>query len=274
MQLLQATINHISLGTNEEAIEILIAQLFDFLQDGSWESEAGLVFTIEEDNVSALLERLQLMGNYSLHLKPVENINWNAKWEANYDPIDIGNYVHIRADFHPSGNENFTHEIVINPNMAFGTGHHETTKLMIMAMQGLDLRRKQIIDVGSGTGVLAIVAAKENAIVRAVEKHDIAYENMVSNVQRNNVQVECFLSGFEDVPSRQYDIILANITREVHLKYAALYRESLKENGMLWLSGFYLKDSDPLIKIFSKKHLKLIQSLHIADWCCLGFIKV
>ena len=166
--------------------------------------------------------------------------NWNRRWESNFDPISIGTHCHIRAPFHPVS-EGFMVEVEIEPRMAFGTGHHQTTWLMARTLFDLGVEGKSLLDMGCGTGVLAIIAAKLGAkTVAAIDIDHWAYENTLDNARVNGCpQVEVALGGAEQLRGRNFDIILANINLNVLTADMEQYAKALNPNGLLVLSGFY-----------------------------------
>lgn len=229
--------------------EILMAFLGDLPFDTFQEKETGFeAFVPENQDVPEIVERLAgLQSNYpfSYTKEKIESQNWNEVWESNFDTVVVGDFCGIRADFHPSF-PNLTHEIIINPKMAFGTGHHATTHMMIAFMEEMEPSGKAVFDYGSGTGILAILAAKMGCTdIDAVDIEKPAYLNMLENNERNGTPgISCFHGTLDNVPHRQYDIILANINRNVILdSFPALYQR-LKPGGVLLTSGYLLEDQE------------------------------
>lgn len=184
----------------------------------------------------------------SFHIEHIADQNWNAIWESHYDPVTIDGRCMVRAPFHPqqSGVE---FDIVIMPKMSFGTAHHETTKQMIQYLLGLQVSGKSLLDMGSGTAVLAILARMKGALpVTAIDNDEWAYNNALENVQSNKfTDIEVLLGDASLLSGRKYDIILANINRNILLKDIPLYSQSLNAGGALFMSGFYSEDL-PLIE--------------------------
>jgi len=167
--------------------------------------------------------------------------NWNAEWEKNYKPIVISENVYIRAPFHSPPSQGLL-DIIIAPKMAFGTGHHATTSGMIELLMEVDIKGKKVLDVGCGTGILAIVSAKRGAAtVTAIDNDPEAVENTIANALENNVEIDALLRENFKLKEDFYEIILANITRDVLLVDMKWYTDLLSENGYLFLSGFLIE---------------------------------
>ena len=184
----------------------------------------------------------------SFHAEHIADQNWNAVWESQYDPVLIDNCCMVRAPFHPKP-AGIEFDIVIMPKMSFGTAHHETTKLMIQYLLSLQVSGKSLLDMGSGTAVLAILARMKGAFpVSAIDNDEWAYNNAVENVQSNNfADIEVLLGDSSLLAGKKFDIILANINRNILLNDIPVYRESLSDGGKLFMSGFYSEDL-PLIE--------------------------
>jgi len=184
----------------------------------------------------------------SFRIERIADQNWNAVWESQYEPVLIDGCCMVRAPFHPkqSGVE---FDIVIMPKMSFGTAHHETTKQMIQYLLSIHLTGKSLLDMGSGTAVLAILARMKGAIpVTAIDNDEWAYNNALENVQSNNfADIEVLMGDSSLLPGKMYDIILANINRNILLNDIPAYRNSLNPGGKLFMSGFYSEDL-PLIE--------------------------
>jgi len=184
----------------------------------------------------------------SFLIKKIADENWNAVWESQYEPVLIDNCCMVRAPFHPKP-EGVEFDIVIMPKMSFGTAHHETTKQMIQYLLGIDVSGKSLLDMGSGTAVLAILARMKGAFpVSAYDNDEWAFNNALENVQSNNfADIEVLLGDSSLLAGRKFDIILANINRNILLNDIPAYRASLNAGGMLIMSGFYSEDL-PLIE--------------------------
>ncbi len=207
----------------------------------------------------------------------VENLggqNWNAVWESNFEPVLIAGRCLIRAPFHPSV-DGIQHEIIIEPKMSFGTGHHETTTLVVEWMLESDFKNKTVLDMGCGTGVLAILAAKMGAgRVTAIDNYLYAWENTLENAERNGIENMRILHGDATLlVDEQYDVIIANITRNVLLEDMPAYNKVLNHGGVLFLSGFLSFDKDHIFDGATKLGLMPGGEKRINDWVSLKFIK-
>lgn len=175
--------------------------------------------------------------------KEIEPENWNAVWESNFDPITIGGQCHVRALFHPARPE-YPFEIVIHPKMAFGTGHHQTTSMMVEYILEDDFDGKRVLDMGSGTGILAIMAMKRGAReADAFDNDPVCVESVVENAALNHTQgIRTQCGSAELIKAATYDVILANINRNILLLHLPDYANALPSGGVLYLSGFYAGD--------------------------------
>jgi ribosomal protein L11 methyltransferase len=239
----------VTLEVNADFADILTAELGELGFDAFVETEDGFAAYIEEDQFSeeALQETLQRYAEYvtvTYNVQKIGRQNWNEEWERNFEPLFIGGEVSVRASFHPKP-EQAKYDIVINPKMSFGTGHHETTTLMIENQLKLDHQGKRVLDMGCGTGILAIMAGELGAAeIVAVEIEDWTVENARENAALNNYShIDVRLGGAETIEGEQpFDIILANINRNVLLEDMPAYKAVLKPEGWLLLSGFYTED--------------------------------
>ncbi len=197
--------------------------------------------------------------------------NWNAEWERSFQPVEVDGAVRIRADFHPS-KPGFAHELVITPRMAFGTGHHATTRLMVQAMLPLDLAGKDVCDLGCGTGVLAILAERMGAgRVRGLDIDPGAVDNAQENLQRNGCKITTVEKGVaDDLKGHTYDCILANIERNVLLDAMPVMAAALKPGGALFLSGFVPGDRHMLAQRAKEEGLELAERTQEGEWALLG----
>ncbi|MEM1322038.1 MAG: 50S ribosomal protein L11 methyltransferase [Bacteroidota bacterium] len=256
--------------------EVLLAFLSDLPFDAFEEQPEQLcaflpvqAFTAEvEMELAALAE--QWAFSYQKELIP--SVNWNAEWEANFQPIRVDDFCVIRADFHPS-HQDTNYEIIINPRMAFGTGHHETTYMMIKQMAGLDFGGKQVLDYGCGTGILAILAAQMGAAqVDAIDIEEPAYENSLDNAQLNGVAgaLDIQLGGIERVEGHQYEVLLANINRNVILQsLPALYR-MMKTDSLLLISGILVEDEGLVGQHLTDCGFSIINRQQRNNWLCMS----
>lgn len=244
------TVLHIAVSDDEQA-EILTAELADFPFE-SFETEDGLLKAYIpavrlsgcKTDVDALLARRGVEGRYAV----IPTQNWNASWESDFPPVDVEGRLRIRAPFHdpaPAGEM----EAVVLPRMSFGTGHHATTWLMSRAVLGLGVAGRTGLDMGSGTGVLAIVAAKCGARhLDAVDIDDWADANCRENIAANGVadRIEPMLGDVRRIAGRRYDFILANINRNILTADMAAYAAALLPGGDLVMSGFLAADVEAI----------------------------
>ena len=272
----------ITLNPYHKYNEILIASLSEEGYDSFLEEEQNNTLkayivgeNFEETTFKKVLNLIAPHSQLDYKINTIEKENWNKKWETNYNPIELDNFCRIRAPFHPKV-KGFVHEIIIEPKMSFGTGHHITTQLMIQLMRNVNLERKSVLDLGSGTGILAILANKLLADkVDAIDIEEWAYENMIENFYRNDTKEVNAIQG--DISSIRekytYDVLLANINRNVHLKEIATYSEILKENGIMLLSGFVKEDELAILDLAKQHSFFKINSISKNEWLALSLIK-
>jgi ribosomal protein L11 methyltransferase len=253
----------------EPGNEILMAELAEYDYESFKETENGLKAYIQAplfiENQLKNLYFSQLDGfslEYSFSV--IEDQNWNAKWEENYPPVVFDDKVAIRAPFHDKF-DNVEFDIVIEPKMSFGTAHHATTAQMIRYIVEIDMKDLKILDMGSGTAVLAILASMRGAkSIDAIDNDEWAYNNAVENVAKNNItNINVELGDASLLNGRNYDLIIANINRNILLNDINAYAKCLSSGNLLLLSGFYEAD----IKLLSKEAEKygLIYQSHTID---------
>lgn len=238
--------------------EILMAEMGELAFESFVETETGFEAYIPETQfqhppLQLLFNRYREFTRIWYEIKTIAKTNWNQEWEKNYDPIQVGNDIYVRATFHDPKPE-FKYEIVVNPQMSFGTGHHETTHQLLALQLAFDHQEKAVLDVGSGTGILAIMAAKLGAkSVAATDIDDWCVENALQNFALNHIEAEFVKQGTlaELRLNTIYDILLANINTHVLLDEMHLYYQLLTNKGILFLSGFYETDQP---KINAKAH--------------------
>jgi ribosomal protein L11 methyltransferase len=232
-----------------EFTDILTAELSEVGYDTFMDTESGFNAYITENvfsetQLKEVVEKYAGMAQISYETQKIAKQNWNEEWEKNFEPLIIGDICSVRASFHPKP-ENVQYDIVINPKMSFGTGHHETTTLMIENQLTVDHKNKRVLDMGTGTGILAIMACKLGASeVVGVEVEDWTVENARENAETNQCSnITVHLGDVTAVQNDEaYDIVLANINRNVLLADMAAYTNLLKSGGPLILSGFYTED--------------------------------
>ncbi len=202
----------------------------------------------------------------------VEPQNWNEIWEASFQPVTVGNFCRVRADFHVY-QPGYEHDLVINPKMAFGTGHHATTWMMIDTMQTIDFTGKRVFDYGCGTGILAILASRLGAgETDAIDIEHEAYLNTLENCHINKVDnVQVYEGDIATMQGRKYDIILANINRNVLLDSVREIRVLLNEKGTIIISGIRPADVTLIERTYEDNGFSRVSGQHLDDWSCIVF---
>jgi ribosomal protein L11 methyltransferase len=259
---------------SEKVADILIAMLSDLRYEGFEEEQDILKAFIpkslfNEEQLKELAKQFQL--KYSVSELP--NTNWNKVWESNFQPVIVENFCAVRAEFHESI-KNMKHEIIITPKMSFGTGHHATTYMMLQQMKDIDFRDKHVMDFGTGTGVLAILANKLGAAsIIAIDNDNWSIENAAENLKNNNAQNIDLRLGDQPTANGVCDIILANITRNVIQENFPLFSKYLADKGILLLSGLLSEDEQPIISLASTYNFVLDKQLQRDNWISLKLIK-
>ncbi|MBT8320350.1 MAG: 50S ribosomal protein L11 methyltransferase [Eudoraea sp.] len=261
----------------QPASEILVAELSQLGFDSFLETETGLLAYIPAIGDTPEIEGVGILSNpnfkISYNCTEVAPVNWNETWEKNFDPILIDQSCAIRAPFHPAFD--VPYEIVIEPKMSFGTGHHETTHMMVQFLLRAKLKGKSVLDMGCGTGVLAILAAMRGADrVTAIDIDHWSYENSVENANRNGqATIEIVQGDASLLEGRKFDLILANINRNVLLEDLPIYAEALiAPGGELYLSGFYEEDLSLLNAESLKLGLHLTEKLKKGNWVSAKYV--
>lgn len=256
--------------------EILTVYLAEMPFDSFVETDNGLQAYIQTQDLD--VEALQstvdsviaMEAKIDFSIKEIEQQNWNATWESQFEPIEVSDICRVRAPFHEDKGLPF--ELIIEPKMSFGTGHHATTFLMLTEMLDMNWAGQKVLDMGSGTGVLAFLAEKSGAeSIDAIDIDDWAYENAIENAARNHCpKTQVILGGAEKIES-VYDVIIANINRNILVNDGPIYTEHLYAGGHLLLSGFYSEDQPILVEAFHG--FELFNSRTKEGWCMLHLIK-
>lgn len=210
---------------------------------------------------------------FSFQINRIPQQNWNAVWESQFDPVEIENKLQIIAPFHER--KYFQGQtIVIEPKMSFGTGHHQTTFLMCKSMFDIEFKNKVVLDMGSGTGVLAILAEKLGAEkVAAFDIEPWSVENCKENAFKNNcTKISSFIGDIEQVKG-EFDVILANINKNVLKNQIPFYSKLLSSRGLLFLSGFFVSDENEITRFSEESSFELLGSENLEGWSMLQFIK-
>ena len=236
----------------EMGAEILMAELAEVGFDSFEDTPTGIKAYIPKDSWNEqILQDIYLLINpeftISYQITEIEQVNWNEEWEKNFSPIVVEDLCTVRANFHPVPNTRY--DIVITPKMSFGTGHHETTYMMLQQLLPLSLEDTKVLDMGCGTGILAIMAALRGARdITAIDIDPWCVENATENVQQNNCSFITIKEGDVSlIAGEQYNLILANINRNILLSDIPAYTQALLPQGLLLVSGFYEEDL-PAIK--------------------------
>lgn len=260
--------------------DILIAQLadagFDTFEDTDKGFDAFIIADqFDEAALAEVLAELDESLKYTYAVVDIEPENWNEEWEKNFTPLIISDQCYVRATFHDPQPQ-YPYEIVIDPKMAFGTGHHQTTTMMMEYILETDVAGKLILDMGAGTGILAILAAKRGANqLFAIDNDDVCYESAIENAALNGVDNLTSLCGSKEaIPAVDFDIIFANINRNILLDQIESYAAVLKNNGSIFFSGFYENpDLGMIIAQGEKFNLQYVDHKKINDWVAARFIK-
>lgn len=258
--------------------EILIAELGSVGFESFVENENGIAAYIQKtDWTETILEDIYILNSNEFEIsftkKEIEQVNWNQEWEKNFTPIEVDGTCVVRAPFHNPFNVDF--EIVIEPKMSFGTGHHETTFMMLQYILENNFAQKNVLDMGCGTAVLAILAKMKGAsIVDAIDIDDWCVENSIENCKRNDCEDINVLLGDKSVlpTTSKYHIIIANINRNILLSDLHYYVKSLKVNGELFLSGFYMEDLSIIKNHCNRLGLTFVSNKESNNWVAAKFV--
>ncbi len=269
----------IKVTPRQPGTDLLISELSENGFESFVETENGFLAYIpakdfSESSVNSIHAFENEMGEVEFSKKTIPAQNWNAEWEKDYQPIFISNKLLIRAPFHApvSGMEM---ELVIQPQQSFGTGHHPTTRLMAEKLLTMPLEKRYVLDMGCGTGVLAILANKLGASkVIGIDIETNSVENARENAGRNSVVDVTIEEGTENqIQGRKFDIVLANINKNVLLKAMGIYADAMNGNGELLLSGFFITDVDELKSEANKNGLNFISVESDGEWALVHFKK-
>ena len=269
----------IELETMQPFADILVARLNEInyetfsLEENILKCYIKTSLIQKNDTIDIILSLSQQTKiNYSF--KDIEKKNWNANWEQSFSPVKINSHCIIRADFHKE-DKNIKYEIIITPKMSFGTGHHETTFLMLNEIFKINVSKLNILDMGSGTGVLSILSSKLGAkTILAIDIDEWAYENSIENSLLNNTNNIKFLKGdISLIENKTFDCVLANINRNIILRDLVKYYKLLINGGKLLISGFLVEDFDLVYKKINKIGFKLINKKNKNKWLMLHLEK-
>lgn len=268
----------IAFKCKEDQTDLLIAWLAQYPFDTFQEQEEGLSAFIPKEDFNKSIEQyigiLSEQMDCSFTKKNHEPQNYNKLWEQNFSPIQVGDFCRIRTPFHESSSLS-QFEILIQPKMAFGTGHHETTYMMVEQMSKLNLDQLSVLDLGCGSGLLAILAKKMDASkVIAIDNDPNCTENTIENASLNHIILdEVILGELESSPQKKFDVILANINRHVILSLMTAFYDSLSNEGKLLLSGILIEDFNQVNQLAEKKGFALQERCTKGNWISILYLK-
>lgn len=268
---------HFSVEPKELGSEILIAELGEKPFESFIETETGFSAFIQKDLwTKDILDDIYLLLNpdftISHTIEEIDQVNWNQEWEKNFEAIDVDGKCHVRAPFHPKTNAEF--DIIIEPKMSFGTGHHETTHMMIQHLLEMDVTDLKTLDMGCGTAILAILAEMKGAKpIDAIDIDNWCYLNSIENAERNNcTEIAVYEGDATLLKDKKYDLIIANINRNILLNDMQQYVACLNKNGILLLSGFYTEDIPFIDASCTEKGLTYVKKLERNNWTSLKYV--
>lgn len=268
----------VDIKVNSDFAEILLAELAETGYESFMETDGGLLAYILKDQFNeSLLEKLmtryQAKTSLSYTVNAIEKQNWNKEWETHFSPIDVDGKVYIRATFHEPAPTGYQHEIIIVPKMSFGTGHHETTSQMISLQLDIDHQNKSVLDVGTGTGILAVMAHLLGASrIHSFDIDEWSVENGLENYELNRTENITIEQGtIHDIQPEMFDIVLANINRNVLLDEIPVYAGFSKD--YLLVSGFYIQDIPDIEAVAVKSGFKKVTWTSKNNWAAIVFRK-
>jgi ribosomal protein L11 methyltransferase len=268
---------HFTIEPKELGSEILIAELGELPFESFVESEFGVTAYIQKQLWNEhILDDLFLLNSpqfvISYTVEEIEQVNWNEEWEKNFEPIDVDGKCHVRAPFHPKTDAEF--DIVIEPKMSFGTGHHETTHMMIQHLLEIEVKGMKTLDMGCGTAILAILAEMKGAEpIDAIDIDNWCYLNSIENAERNNCHhITVYEGDAALLEGKKYDLIIANINRNILLNDMQVYVECLNPNATLLLSGFYEEDIPFIDASCTEKGLTYVKKFQRNNWVSLKYV--
>ncbi len=269
---------HFTIEPKELGSEILIAELGEKAFESFIETENGISAYVQkalwnEDilNDIYILENEEFKISYIV--EEIAQVNWNEEWEKNFEPIDVDGICHVRAPFHAKNDAKY--DIVIEPKMSFGTGHHETTYMMIQHLLEMDVTDMKTLDMGCGTAILAILAEMKGAKpIDAIDIDNWCYLNSIENAERNNCSEISVFEGDVSLlnQGQKYDLIIANINRNILLNDMQTYVNCLNKNGVLLLSGFYNEDISHIDASCTEKGLTYVKKFQKNNWVALKYV--
>ncbi len=270
---------HFTIEPKELGSEILIAELGEKPFESFIESDFGIVAYIQKELWGEdVLEDIYILNSpeftISYRIEEIDQVNWNEEWEKNFEAIDVDGKCHVRAPFHPKTNAEF--DIIIEPKMSFGTGHHETTHMMIQHLLAMDITSMKTLDMGCGTAILAILAEMKGAKpIDAIDIDNWCYLNSIENADRNNCsEISVYEGDAALLDGNNYDLIIANINRNILLNDMKSYTDCLNTGGTILFSGFYMEDISFIEASCVENGLKFVSQLERNNWVSLKYIKI
>lgn len=268
---------HFTVAPKDSGSEILIAELGELPFESFVENETGITAYIQKQFlIENMLDNLFILKSseftISYIIEEIEQVNWNKEWEKNFEPIDVDGKCHIRAPFHPKTDAEY--DIVIEPKMSFGTGHHETTHMMIQHLLEMNVKGMKTLDMGCGTAILAILAEMKGAKpIDAIDIDNWCYLNSIENAERNNCQnISVYEGDAALLDGKHYDLIIANINRNILINDMNAYINCLEKNGILLLSGFYEEDIPFINAACLENELTYVKKIQRNNWVSLKYV--
>ena len=268
---------HFTVEPKELGSEILIAELGEKAFESFIETDNGISAYIQKDLWSEdILEDIQILDSDEFTIthtiEEIDQVNWNEEWEKNFEAIDVDGKCHVRAPFHPKTDAEF--DIIIEPKMSFGTGHHETTHMMIQHLLDMNVEGMKTLDMGCGTAILAILAEMKGAKpIDAIDIDNWCYLNSMENAERNNcTEITVYEGDASLLVDKKYDLIIANINRNILLNDMQVYVNCLNAGGTILFSGFYNEDIPFIDASCTEKGLTFVKKLERNNWVSLKYV--
>lgn len=268
---------HFTIEPKEPGSEILIAELGEKAFETFTETENGISAYVKKDLWDEnILDDIYILGSKEFKIEytveEIDQVNWNEEWEKNFEAIDVDGKCHVRAPFHPKTDAEF--DIVIEPKMSFGTGHHETTHMMIQHLLEMDVAGLKTLDMGCGTAILAILAEMKGAQpIDAIDIDNWCYLNSIENAERNNCKhITVYEGDAALLAGKKYDLIIANINRNILLNDMQSYVDSLNPKGIILFSGFYEEDIPFIDASCTEKGLTYVKKFQRNNWVSLKYV--
>jgi ribosomal protein L11 methyltransferase len=264
---------------NDEKRDIAIAVLADIGYESFSDSPSGInayisnsLFSVDTVMASGLFD-IPVLSGIEISHRAIERVNWNHEWEKNFEPVIVADRLSVRAPFHPRP-QNVDFDIVIEPKMSFGTGHNQTTALMAELLLNQNVKGLKVLDMGCGTGILAILASMKGATeVKAVDIDEWACINTQENCRTNNCSIDVSKGDISSVSGERYHLVMANITRNILIENMNILCSCVKEGGTLFLSGFYSEDLRKITEATGGEGFIPVTVLSKDEWCAAAYDK-